>query len=238
MKKRKLQPPFFEVGPKAYSYGKEIVELAKYADQLTIEYDVRIIVTPQYVDIPLVARETENIFVFAQHMDYIPIGRGIGSVLPEALKAAGADGVFLNHVEKRLTMNDLIKTISRAKEVGLMTFVCADNIDDALIIAKESPTFIVVESPDMIGGGKTRDQNEYNQITNIEKEIHNVNRDIFLFHGAGINNPQDVFKIILAGGTGTGSSSALFLSDDPKKTLKEMIQAVHEAWVIREQKKR
>lgn len=233
MKIRKLQPPFFEVGPKAYAYGKEVVELAKYADQLSVEYDVRIIVTPQYVDIPLVAAETENVFVFAQHMDWLPVGRGIGSVLPEALKAAGADGVFLNHVEKRVPMDDLIKTISRAKEVGLMTFVCADTVDDALILAKEAPTFIVVESPDMIGGRKTRDKGEYDQIKEIEQKIHAVNKDILLFHGAGINNAQDVFDVIYAGATGTGSSSTLFLAEDRHEMLNKMIQAVHNAWKIR-----
>ena len=237
-KDRKLEPPFFEVGPKAYAFGKEIIELAKYADQLSLEYDVRIIVTPQYVYIPLVAAETKNVFVFAQHMDYLPIGRGIGSVLPEALKAAGTDGVFLNHVEKRLSMHDLIKTISRAREVGLMTFVCADTVEDALIVAKESPTFIVVESPDMIGGGKKRDPKEYEQIIDIEKKIHEINKDIMLFHGAGINNAQDVFDVVSAGATGTGSSSALFLADNPKKMLMEMIQAVRKARDFREQKNR
>jgi triosephosphate isomerase len=33
-------------------------------------------------------------------MDSLPIGRGIGSVLPEALKGDGAVGVLLNHAEK------------------------------------------------------------------------------------------------------------------------------------------
>jgi triosephosphate isomerase len=238
MKNRKLQPPFFEVGPKAYAWGNDMLELAKYADQLSAEFDVRIIVTPQYVDIPLIAAETKNVFVFAQHMDWLPIGRGIGSVLPEALKDAGADGVFLNHVEKRVPMDDLIKTITRAKEVGLMTFVCADTVEDALILAKESPTFIVVESPDMIGGGKTRDKGEYDQIKAVGQKIHAVNKDILLFHGAGINNAQDVFDVVSAGATGTGSSSALFLAEDRHGMLKQMIQAVHDAWDIREKNKK
>ena len=120
---KKFEPPFFEVGPKAYLYGEEFVELAKFADQLSKKYDVRIVATPQYVDIPMVAKETENIFVFAQHMDSLRPGRGIGSVLPEALKAAGADGTFLNHAEKRISIDELEKTITRAKEVGLMTIV-------------------------------------------------------------------------------------------------------------------
>jgi triosephosphate isomerase len=91
-----IRPPFFELGPKAYLYGRGVVELARAADRIGKRYDVRIIFTPQYVDIPQVARETASLHIFAQHMDSIPVGRGIGAVLPEALKEAGAVGVLLN----------------------------------------------------------------------------------------------------------------------------------------------
>ncbi len=50
--------------------------------------------SPQYSDIYRVAEATEKVLVFAQHMDSLPIGRGLGAVLPEAVKAAGAVGVM------------------------------------------------------------------------------------------------------------------------------------------------
>ncbi|MFN2198849.1 MAG: triose-phosphate isomerase, partial [Anaerolineales bacterium] len=75
----KLTPPFFEIGPKAYLYGEGVLNLAKFADELCVKYNVQIIFTPQYVDIPLLARETENLLIFAQHMDALKIGPGIGS---------------------------------------------------------------------------------------------------------------------------------------------------------------
>ena len=82
----KIKPPFFEIGPKAYLYGDEMLRLAKEIDRIAVKYDVDIIVTPQYTDIRLLAENTERILVFAQHMDCLPIGRGLGSVLPEACK--------------------------------------------------------------------------------------------------------------------------------------------------------
>ena len=100
----KIKPPFFEIGPKAYLYGEEMLKLAKVIDKVAMKYDVDVIVTPQYTDISLLANNTERILVFAQHMDYLPVGRGLGSVLPEAVKAAGAVGVMLNHAEKPLTL--------------------------------------------------------------------------------------------------------------------------------------
>ncbi len=43
-KELKIEPPFFEIGPKAYLYGEEMLKLAKAADAISIRYDVRIII--------------------------------------------------------------------------------------------------------------------------------------------------------------------------------------------------
>ena len=63
----KIKPPFFEIGPKAFIYGEEMLRLAKVIDKTAMRYDADIIVTPQYTDISLLANNTERIFVFAQH---------------------------------------------------------------------------------------------------------------------------------------------------------------------------
>ena len=63
----------------------------------------------------------------AADADFLPPGRA-GQYLPEALKAAGAVGVMLNHAECKLTLDVIEKTIRRADEAGLATIVCADTI--------------------------------------------------------------------------------------------------------------
>jgi len=83
-------------------------------------------------------------------MDSLPIGRGLGSVLPEAVKAAGAVGVMLNHMEKRISLAELNKTIKRADEVGLATMVCADTVQEAAAIAHLGPNIIVAENPNLL----------------------------------------------------------------------------------------
>ena len=107
-----IKPPFFEIGPKAYLYGEKMLKLAQVIDKVAMKYDVDVIVTPQYTDIKLLADNTERIFVFAQHMDYLPVGRGLGSVLPEAVKEAGAVGVMLNHAERKLTLEEIENTLT------------------------------------------------------------------------------------------------------------------------------
>lgn len=68
-KEFKIKPPFFEIGPKAYLYDESVLALAKAADKVSRKYDVLIIFDPQYTDITVLARETENLLIFAQHMD-------------------------------------------------------------------------------------------------------------------------------------------------------------------------
>ena len=100
-----IRAPFFEIGPKSYLYGDEILELAQAADAASKKYDVDIIFTCPVVDIRRVKENTSRIHVFAPHMDPIPVGRGLADILPESLVAAGAEGVMLNHVEKPLTFS-------------------------------------------------------------------------------------------------------------------------------------
>jgi len=152
-----IKPPFFEIGPKAYMFGREVLDLARRADSLSREYEVQVIFTPQAVDIPLIAHQVDAVLVFAQHMDSLQPGRGTGSILPEAVKAAGAAGVLLNHVEKRLSREELARTIRRAVEVGLATMVCADDAEDAASVAALEPNVIIVEAPVLIAGGRRDD---------------------------------------------------------------------------------
>jgi triosephosphate isomerase len=227
----KITPPFFEIGPKAYLYGREVLKLARHADKTGKKYDVQMIITPQYVDIPMLARELENVLVFAQHMDSLEVGRGVGSVLPEALKAAGAVGVMLNHAEKRLSNDELKRAIKRADQIGLATMVCADTLEDAAVIAQMEPNIIIAESPDLIGVGG-RDEKDRLAIRCINETVWKINPDICVLHGAGIRCARDVYDVIKAGAQGTGSTSGIILSNDPFGMVEEMARSVREAWDI------
>lgn len=223
----KIKPPFFEIGPKAYFFGDRMLALAKAADEAARKYDVQIILTPQYSDIRLLVEETKNVLVFAQHMDPIPIGRGLGSVLPEAIKAAGAHGVMLNHAEKPMAISHLYKAIKRADEVGLLTIVCADTIEEAKAIAHFSPNIIVAEPTELIGTGKPSDI-KYIQETIFA--IKSINPEIQVLQGAGISNSNDVYNVIKAGAEATGTTSGIMKAEDPEGMMEEMIKAVRNAW--------
>ena len=84
----KIKAPFFEIGPKNYLWGDDVVELAKVADEASKKYDVDIIFTTPIVELRRVKDATERIHVFAPHMDSLTPGRGLADILPEALVAA------------------------------------------------------------------------------------------------------------------------------------------------------
>ncbi len=225
--KRKITTPFFEIGPKSYLYGDDILDLAKAADAASAKYGVSIIFTTPVVDIRRVKEATENIFVFAPHMDPIRPGRGLADVLPESLVAAGADGVMLNHCEKPLEFDVLKETIARADEVGLTTIVCADSLADAAKIASLKPDIIVAEPSELIGTGVSVGK-EY--VEAATRSVKDVDSDILVLTAAGIANGEDVYNTIIAGADATGSSSGVAKAADRAAMVDEMIAAVRRAW--------
>ena len=228
-----IKAPFFEIGPKSYLYGDDILDLALAIDAAAEKYDVDIIFTTPIVDIRRVKEATKRIHVFAPHMDALTPGRGLADILPESLKAACAVGVMLNHVEKQVTIAELKARIQRADEVGLATIVCADSIAEASAIAHLNPNIIVAEPTELIGTGKASD------IEYVEASIHavkDVNPDILVLQGAGIKCYDDVYRNIFAGAEATGTSSgivALPTREARNAMVDEMIRAVREAWDAR-----
>ena len=55
IRKLKLEPPFFEIGPKNYLFGDQVLDLARIADEAAKKYDVRVIYTTPYTNIEKVA---------------------------------------------------------------------------------------------------------------------------------------------------------------------------------------
>jgi triosephosphate isomerase len=223
----RLKPPLFEIGLKGYIYGKEALALAREADRISREYNIAIIFDPQYVDIPIIAGQTRNIHVFSQHMDPFRPGRGLGCVLPEALKEAGASGTLLNHAEKRLTLSEIGKAINRADEVGLATLVCADTPEEAAAIAQLRPNMILAEPPGLIG---TYEPVGKCFIQRTKKLVKAIDKDIIIFNSAGIKDAGDVRNVIMQGAEATGSTSGILKAKDPVGMMEAMIAALREAW--------
>ncbi len=225
--KYRFHPPFFEIGPKNYIYGPDVVDLARIADEAAEKYKIHVIFTAPYVNIAQVAGATKNLYVFAPHMDAGPVGRGLADVLPEAVCAAGACGVMLNHTERPLTIPTLIHTIGRARKLDLMTIVCASSISETSAVAELHPDLIVSEPLELIGSGNAVGDGF---VEAAMKAVRSVDQNIGVLVGGGVSSGEDAYKIIKAGADATGSSSAIALSGNPKKIIDEMLAGVRQAW--------
>ena len=183
--------------------------------------------------IPLIVKSTKHISVFAQHMDGIEIGRGIGSVLPEAIKEAGADGALLNHAEKKMTLNEISKTIKRADGVGLATMVCADNLAEVLAVAQLSPNIILAEPESQIGvktGENNSIANSKEYILEVKQKVKIINPSIKILFSTGIYSGSDVYNIISLGAEATGCTSGVIKAENPSEKLEEMIYNMKKSW--------
>jgi len=229
----KLQPPFFEIGPKNYLFGDQVLDLAKIADEAAQKYNVRVIFTTPYANIEKVAIVTRNLKVFAPHMDDTPVGRGLACVLPESVRAAGAVGVMLNHEERPLPISTLARTLNRARELDMISIVCADSMAEIRAVAQLGPDLMITEPAELIGSGQACD------MAYVKKSFDAavaVNPNIGVLVGGGISNGDDVYRTIMAGADATGSSSGIIKAPNPGAMVHEMLSALRAAWDERHKK--
>lgn len=224
--KAKIRAPYFEIGIKNYCYGEKTLELAKVADAAAKKYDIDILFIVPAVDLRMVVENTENLIVLAPYMDTLRPGRGMADILPEGLKAAGAQGVVVNHCEKPMSLPQIKKTIDRANELDLLTFACADSIAEAQAIAQLHPDIINPEPTDIIGSGTASDMSYVMQSIEVIKAI---DPNIMVEQAAGITNGQQVYDFIMAGSEAAGAASGIFNAADPYAMVDEMVAAVRRA---------
>ena len=223
-----LQTPYFEIGPKCYLCGEEALKLALRADALAAELEIGIIFTPQAVDIAPIAKATHHIKIFAQHMDALRPGRGMGSTLPEALKSAGAHGTFLNHAERKLSLPEIAAAIDRAREVGLLSLVCVDNIEQALCVSEFRPNLLLLESEAQIG--RSDASADIGHILRAKEQLSGIDPTISVMFSSGIHTEADIAAVIRAGAEGTGCTSAIMCADDPAAKMESMLRTLRRTW--------
>lgn len=222
----KAKSPFLIVNPKSYLYGKESLELAKTADQTAKDMGLQVYFTCPYADIRMIKENTSHLIVCAQSMDSLIPGRGMGRVLPESLKEAGAEAVFLNHAENQKTISELYQTIRRAKELGIITIVCADSTIEAKAVARMEPDIIVAEPTELIGTGQVADDS---YAVETVKELKEVNPNVLVVIGAGISTAEDCYHVIKLGADGTGATSGILNAPAPAERIREMAEAIVQA---------
>lgn len=225
--KPKIRTPYFEIGTKNYIYGDRVLEYARAADAAAKRYDIDVLFITPAVEIRRVVENTQRLIVLAPYMDTLRPGRGMADILPEALKAAGAQGVVINHCEKPMSLPQMKATIDRAREMDFLVFACADTLAEARAIAQLHPDIINPEPSEIIGGGNGVSPMSY--VRQSIRAIKEIYPDILVEQAAGITNGQQVYDFIMAGSEAAGAASGIMNAGDPLAMIDEMIAATRRA---------
>ncbi len=225
---QKIRTPYFEIGTKNYVYGDKLLEYALAADKAAEKYDIDVLFICPAVEIRRVVENTKHLIVLAPYMDTLRPGRGMADTLPEALKAAGAVGVVVNHCEKPMSLPQIKATIDRARELDMLVFACADSVAETQAIAQLHPDIINPEPSELIGGtaGGVSDMSYVRDVLNA---IRAIDPNILVEQAAGITNGQQVYDFIMAGSEAAGAASGIMNAKDPIAMIDEMIAATRRA---------
>ena len=220
--------PLIIVNFKTYSEatGKRAVDLAKKIAEIGNKTGVKVGVAPQFCDLIQVVTQV-SVPVFAQHVDALPAGAFTGHISIESVKATGATGSLLNHSERTIKLSDIQKAIIRCRESGLLTVVCAAEVESAAAVSVLEPDMVAIEPPELIGTGRAVSKERPDIIANSVKSIRRVNPKIKILCGAGITTGDDVYTALKLGAEGFLIASGVAKAPDPGRVMSDFCAAAN-----------
>ncbi len=201
------------------STGENALKLAKLHEEVASK---EIIIAVQPADISRVS--SLGIQVFAQHVDAIEQGRHTGYITPESVKAAGADGVMLNHSEHPMKAWDVENAIKLCKKIGLKTLVFVSDLSEASDLKSYEPDYLAYEIPELIGTGKPISKEKPDELKEFVKKIKDSK--IIPLCGAGISTGEDARIAKELGTRGVVVASAIVKASDPKSVIEELVNNI------------
>ena len=222
-----LRTPAIVINIKTYleATGIHVVELGRLMEKISREADVSMAIAVQTSDIAWCSKEI-HIPVYAQHIDPIKPGSSTGWTLPEAVKSAGAVGTLINHSEHRLLLVDIDICIQRAKDLGLDSLVCTNNVATSKAVATFSPSTIAVEPPELIGGDISVTTADPTIVSNTVEAVQSITKTVKILCGAGVKNGKDVAKALELGADGVLLASGVVKAKNKEETLRDLISGI------------
>lgn len=218
--------PHFQVNCKIYpgTGGDDGLAFAQAVERVQADTDATFVFTPQLPDLRRIATETD-LTVTTPVVDGVDPGRGIGKILPETIRAAGALGAVINHAEARDTLSAIERKIERCKEVGIDSIVCVDSIQMGRAVAAFDPGALVFEKPADISTNRAITQTHPDLVREFVRTIDDVNPRTAVLVGGGISTVDDVRRAFEQGADAAGAASAVSLADDPEARLRSIAEA-------------
>jgi triosephosphate isomerase (TIM) len=211
-----IKEPILVINLKTYpeGTGKNAHELLKAAEEVS---NNNVILAVQAIDIRELSNST--IPIFAQHIDAVEEGNRTGSITPQAIKDAGAQGTLINHSEHRIPHSQIQKTVELCKKHRLTTIICAESPQEAEVLAEFNPDYIAIEPPELIGGNISVSEAKPEVITDTVERIRNTK----VLCGAGVKTRNDSEIAIRLGSRGLLVASGIVKAKDKKQAIKDLL---------------
>jgi triosephosphate isomerase len=198
------------------------MELARLCDETARKTGASIVLCPPATDLFCIQKEV-GIPVWAQAADPVDPGSRTGHVTLEMLQNVGAEGLLINHSERRLQMADIEWLVSRARKLKLDSCVCTNNTAVSRACAALGPDFVAVEPPELIGGDISVTTADPDAVRRSVEEVRKVDSHVRVLCGAGIKTGKDVRKALELGAHGVLLASGVVKAKDKHATLTDLI---------------
>lgn len=222
-----LEYPLFLVNYKLYegTVGEEGLAYARTVERVAGETGARFAVAPGTPDLRLVAGNAD-VPVVAQAVDPVAAGRGTGSILPEAVRAAGAAAVMVDHPEYPETLDGVETVVERCRAVGLDAIVSVDSVDAARAVLAFDPDCLLFEKPDDVATGRAITRTHPERVERFVETVAAENPRTKVLVGGGITDPEDVARGFELGADAAGAASAALGADDREAWLRGIAGAM------------
>lgn len=205
--------------------GKGAVKIAQACRDVADDSGIDIAVAPQFCDIYRVSSQVD-VPVYAQHLDSVGAGSFTGHAFVQCIRDAGAVGTLINHSECRLTLANIDASIVKAKETGLATIVCTNNVATSAAAAALGPDYVAVEPPELIGSGIPVSKADPEVVTGSVDAVKRVNPAVKVLCGAGISKGEDLAAALELGSVGVLLASGIVKAKDPKAALEDLVSKI------------
>jgi triosephosphate isomerase len=205
--------------------GEGAVKIAQACMDVAEESGIDIAVAPQFCDIYRVSSQVD-VPVYAQHLDSVGAGSFTGHAFAQCIKDAGAVGTLINHSEYRLTLAGIDASVSKAKETGLTTIVCTNNVATSAAAAALGPDYVAVEPPELIGSGIPVSKADPQVVTGSVNAVTRVNPAVKVLCGAGISKGEDLLAALELGSVGVLLASGIVKAKDPRVALEDLVSKI------------
>tara|TARA_B100000287_G_scaffold97713_1_gene89778 strand:- start:1132 stop:1803 length:672 start_codon:yes stop_codon:yes gene_type:complete len=213
----------FKIHPKAYGYEAE--KLARVMAKVSKEFGVKLVAAVSAFDLSPIVSKVDGLEVWSQHLDAIDVGSHTGLLQPKNAYYHGAKGTLINHAENQIPLEQIEKTLNLIPD-GMVTCVCAADVEQARAIAAFGPDMIAVEPPELIGGDISVTTADPEIIKNTVLAVKSVNPKVDVLTGAGVKNGDDVKMAIKLGTIGVLLASGVTKSEDPESVLRDLCSSL------------